>query len=134
VELLEQIRDLKPDVAGIVLTGSTDPPALDSPSNRRGVSLPEKALAAGRHPGGGASSQRATSTRPGAIRRSSGCLRRGPTSGRKPVCRSEARSPTAPPRALGTMGKLAAGWCTTCEISWSASVNVESVLEQRRVA
>jgi len=27
VELLEQIRDLKPDVAGIVLTGFTDPPA-----------------------------------------------------------------------------------------------------------
>src|ERR1700742_5205808 len=28
IELLESLRDLKPDVAGIVLTGFTDPPAL----------------------------------------------------------------------------------------------------------
>ena len=37
VELLEQIRDLKPDVAGIVLTGFTDPPALISAINRARV-------------------------------------------------------------------------------------------------
>src|SRR5438105_446924 len=33
VELLEHLRHLKPDVAGIVLTGFTDPPALISAIN-----------------------------------------------------------------------------------------------------
>ncbi len=37
VELLEQLRDIKPDVAGIVLTGFTDPPALISAINRARV-------------------------------------------------------------------------------------------------
>src|ERR1700682_6534406 len=37
VELLDQIRALKPDVAGIVLTGFTDPPALISAINRARV-------------------------------------------------------------------------------------------------
>jgi signal transduction histidine kinase len=37
VELLEQLRDFKPDVAGIVLTGFTDPPALISAINRARV-------------------------------------------------------------------------------------------------
>jgi signal transduction histidine kinase len=37
VELLEQLRALKPDVAGIVLTGFTDPPALISAINRARV-------------------------------------------------------------------------------------------------
>ena len=37
VELLEQLRFLKPDVAGIVLTGFTDPPALISAINRARV-------------------------------------------------------------------------------------------------
>src|SRR5437588_700630 len=37
VELLEQLRELKPDVAGIVLTGFTDPPALISAINRARV-------------------------------------------------------------------------------------------------
>jgi signal transduction histidine kinase len=37
VELLEQLREFKPDVAGIVLTGFTDPPALISAINRARV-------------------------------------------------------------------------------------------------
>src|SRR5437868_2633423 len=37
VELLEELRNLKPDVAGIVLTGYTDPPALISAINRARV-------------------------------------------------------------------------------------------------
>jgi signal transduction histidine kinase len=37
IELLEALRDLKPDVAGIVLTGFTDPPALISAINRARV-------------------------------------------------------------------------------------------------
>jgi len=37
VELLENLRSLKPDVAGIVLTGFTDPPALMSAINRARV-------------------------------------------------------------------------------------------------
>src|SRR5205085_5360414 len=37
VELLEHLRELKPDVAGIVLTGYTDPPALISAINRARV-------------------------------------------------------------------------------------------------
>jgi signal transduction histidine kinase len=37
VELLEKLRDFKPDVAGIVLTGFTDPPALISAINRARV-------------------------------------------------------------------------------------------------
>ena len=37
VELLEQLRHMKPDVAGIVLTGYTDPPALISAINRARV-------------------------------------------------------------------------------------------------
>src|SRR4051812_4496021 len=37
VEMLEQLRDFKPDVAGIVLTGFTDPPAMISAINRARV-------------------------------------------------------------------------------------------------
>ena len=37
VELLERLREIKPDVAGIVLTGFTDPPALISAINRARV-------------------------------------------------------------------------------------------------
>jgi signal transduction histidine kinase len=37
IELLEALRDIKPDVAGIVLTGFTDPPALISAINRARV-------------------------------------------------------------------------------------------------
>src|SRR5438132_14188668 len=37
VELLEKLRDFKPDVAGIILTGFTDPPALISAINRARV-------------------------------------------------------------------------------------------------
>ena len=37
VELLEELRQLKPDIAGIVLTGFTDPPALISAINRARV-------------------------------------------------------------------------------------------------
>ena len=37
IELLEELRHLKPDVAGIVLTGFTDPPALISAINRARV-------------------------------------------------------------------------------------------------
>lgn len=37
VEMLENLREFKPDVAGIVLTGFTDPPALISAINRARV-------------------------------------------------------------------------------------------------
>src|SRR3989442_15504180 len=37
VEMLEELRSRKPDVAGIVLTGFTDPPALISAINRARV-------------------------------------------------------------------------------------------------
>ena len=37
VEMLEELRQLKPDVAGIILTGFTDPPALISAINRARV-------------------------------------------------------------------------------------------------
>ncbi len=37
VEMLEHLREFKPDVAGIVLTGFTDPPALISAINRARV-------------------------------------------------------------------------------------------------
>src|SRR5438132_3402498 len=37
VELLEELRTFKPDVAGIVLTGFTDPPAMISAINRARV-------------------------------------------------------------------------------------------------
>ena len=37
VEMLEELRQFKPDVAGIVLTGFTDPPALISAINRARV-------------------------------------------------------------------------------------------------
>jgi len=120
-------------VAGIVLTGFTDPPALIPPSPRAGVSLPEEALAAGRHPGSGASShEHVYQTR--AIRKLVGCLRRGTDELDASLVQvRSAQFAAAPPRAAGHHGS----WRRVVHDLRNLMVSlgyVESVLEQRHVA
>src|SRR5712671_4053572 len=135
VELLEQIRDLKPDVAGIVLTGFTDPPALISAINRARVFRflkkpwqPDDILEAVRQ-----ASEHVYQTR--AIRRLVGLLakRTDELTASLEVIESTQTQMLHLER-LGTMGKLAAGVVHDLRNLMVSLGYVESVLEQRKVA
>src|SRR6266436_5981376 len=135
VELLEQIRDLKPDVAGIVLTGFTDPPALISAINRARVFRflkkpwqPDDILEAVRQ-----ASEHVYQTR--AIRRLVGLLaKRTDELDASLVQVRSAQSQLLHLERLGTMGKLAAGVVHDLRNLMVSLGYVESVLEQRKVA
>ena len=135
VELLEQIRDLKPDVAGIVLTGFTDPPALISAINRARVFRflkkpwqPDDILEAVRQ-----ASEHVYQTR--AIRRLVGLLaKRTDELDASLVQVRSAQSQLLHLERLGTMGKLAAGVVHDLRNLMVSLGYVESVLEQRSVA
>src|SRR5712691_3524329 len=135
VELLEQIRDLKPDVAGIVLTGFTDPPALISAINRARVFRflkkpwqPDDILEAVRQ-----ASEHVYQTR--AIRRLVGLLAKRTeelTASLGQV--KSAQRQLLHMESLGTMGKLAAGVIHDLRNLMVSLGYIESVLQQREVA
>jgi signal transduction histidine kinase len=135
VELLEQIRDLKPDVAGIVLTGFTDPPALISAINRARVFRflkkpwqPDDILEAVRQ-----ASEHVYQTR--AIRRLVGLLaKRTDELDASLVQIRRTQTQLLHLERLGTMGKLAAGVVHDLRNLMVSLGYVESVLEQRSVA
>ena len=135
VELLEQIRDLKPDVAGIVLTGFTDPPALISAINRARVFRflkkpwqPDDILEAVRQ-----ASEHVYQTR--AIRRLVGLLaKRTDELDASLVEVRRTQSQLLHLERLGTMGKLAAGIVHDLRNLMVSLGYVESVLQQRNVA
>jgi len=135
VELLEQIRDLKPDVAGIVLTGFTDPPALISAINRARVFRflkkpwqPDDILEAVRQ-----ASEHVYQTR--AIRRLVGLLaKRTDDLDASLVQIRRTQTQMLHLERLGTMGKLAAGVVHDLRNLMVSLGYVESVLEQRSVA
>jgi signal transduction histidine kinase len=135
VELLEQIRDLKPDVAGIVLTGFTDPPALISAINRARVFRflkkpwqPDDILEAVRQ-----ASEHVYQTR--AIRRLVGLLaKRTDELDASLVQIRRTQTQMLHLERLGTMGKLAAGVVHDLRNLMVSLGYVESVLEQRSVA
>ncbi len=135
VELLEQIRDLKPDVAGIVLTGFTDPPALISAINRARVFRflkkpwqPDDILEAVRQ-----ASEHVYQTR--AIRRLVGLLaKRTDELDASLVQIRRTQTQMLHLERLGTMGKLAAGVVHDLRNLMVSLGYVESVLEQRKVA
>src|SRR6267143_1732582 len=135
VELLEQIRNLKPDVAGIVLTGFTDPPALISAINRARVFRflkkpwqPDDILEAVRQ-----ASEHVYQTR--AIRKLVGLLaKRTDELDASLVQVRSAQSQLLHLERLGTMGKLAAGVVHDLRNLMVSLGYVESVLEQRSVA
>ena len=135
VELLEQIRDLKPDVAGIVLTGFTDPPALISAINRARVFRflkkpwqPDDILEAVRQ-----ASEHVYQTR--AIRRLVGLLaKRTDELDASLIQIRSTQTQMLHLERLGTMGKLAAGVVHDLRNLMVSLGYVESVLEQRSVA
>jgi signal transduction histidine kinase len=135
VELLEQLRELKPDVAGIVLTGFTDPPALISAINRARVFRflkkpwqPDDILEAVRQAG-----EHVYQTR--AIRRLVALLARRTDeldASLDQVRRTQTQLLHL--ERLGTMGKLAAGVVHDLRNLMVSLGYVESVLQQRSVA
>jgi signal transduction histidine kinase len=135
VELLEQIRDLKPDVAGIVLTGFTDPPALISAINRARVFRflkkpwqPDDILEAVRQ-----ASEHVYQTR--AIRRLVGLLaKRTDELDASLIQIKRTQTQMLHLERLGTMGKLAAGVVHDLRNLMVSLGYVESVLQQRSVA
>jgi len=135
VELLEQIRDLKPDVAGIVLTGFTDPPALISAINRARVFRflkkpwqPDDILEAVRQ-----ASEHVYQAR--AIRRLVALLaKRTDELDASLVQIRRTQTQMLHLERLGTMGKLAAGVVHDLRNLMVSLGYVESVLEQRSVA
>ena len=135
VELLEKIRELKPDVAGIVLTGFTDPPALISAINRARVFRflkkpwqPDDILEAVRQ-----ASEHVYQTR--AIRRLVGLLaKRTDELDASLMQIRRTQTQMLHLERLGTMGKLAAGVVHDLRNLMVSLGYVESVLEQRSVA
>ncbi len=135
VELLEKIREFKPDVAGIVLTGFTDPPALISAINRARVFRflkkpwqPDDILEAVRQ-----ASEHVYQTR--AIQRLVGLLaKRTDELDASLVEVRRTQSQLLHLERLGTMGKLAAGIVHDLRNLMVSLGYVESVLQQRNVA
>src|SRR5256712_4090916 len=122
VELLEKLRDFKPDVAGIILTGYTDPPALISAINRARVFRflkkpwqPDDILEAVRQ-----ASQHVYQTR--AIQRLVALLpKRTDELAASLVQIRRTQSHLLHLERLGTMGKLAAG---ASAVPWERSVSL----------
>jgi signal transduction histidine kinase len=135
VELLEQLREFKPDVAGIVLTGFTDPPALISAINRARVFRflkkpwqPDDILEAVRQ-----ASEHVYQTR--AIQKLVALLAK--RTGELDASLVEIRRTQTQLlhlERLGTMGKLAAGVVHDLRNLMVSLGYVESVLQQRNVA
>lgn len=135
VELLEELRQLKPDIAGIVLTGFTDPPALISAINRARVFRflkkpwqPDDILEAVRQ-----ASEHVYQTR--AIQRLVTLLARRTEELDASLgqVRSAQRQLLHMER-LGTMGRLAAGVVHDLRNLMVSLGYVESVLQQREIA
>ena len=135
VEMLEELRHLKPDIAGIVLTGYTDPPALISAINRARVFRflkkpwqPDDILEAVRQ-----ASEHVYQTR--AIQRLVALLaKRTDELDASLVQIRRTQSQLLHLERLGTMGKLAAGVVHDLRNLMVSLGYVESVLEQRNVA
>jgi signal transduction histidine kinase len=135
VELLEKLREFKPDVAGIVLTGFTDPPALISAINRARVFRflkkpwqPDDILEAVRQAG-----EHVYQTR--AIRRLVALLaKRTDELDASLVEVRHTQTQLLHLERLGTMGKLAAGVVHDLRNLMVSLGYVESVLQQRSVA
>src|SRR3954466_3946859 len=135
VELLENLREFKPDVAGIVLTGFTDPPALISAINRARVFRflkkpwqPDDILEAVRQ-----ASEHVYQAR--AIQRLVSLLaKRTDELDASLVQIRRTQSQLLHLERLGTMGKLAAGVVHDLRNLMVSLGYVESVLEQRKVA
>jgi len=135
VELLEKLRDFKPDVAGIILTGFTDPPALISAINRARVFRflkkpwqPDDILEAVRQ-----ASEHVYQTR--AIQRLVALLaKRTDELDASLVQIRRTQSHLLHLERLGTMGKLAAGVVHDLRNLMVSLGYVESVLQQRSIA
>jgi signal transduction histidine kinase len=135
VELLEKLREIKPDVAGIVLTGFTDPPALISAINRARVFRflkkpwqPDDILEAVRH-----ASEHVHQTR--AIQRLVALLARRTEELDASLAQvRNAQTQLLHLERLGTMGRLAAGVVHDLRNLMVSLGYVESVLQQRQVA
>jgi signal transduction histidine kinase len=135
VELLEQIRELKPEVAGIVLTGFTDPPALISAINRARVFRflkkpwqPEDILESVRQASEHVYQNRAIRKLVGMLAKRTGELDASLVQIRR------TQSHMLHLERLGTMGKLAAGVVHDLRNLMVSLGYVESVLQQRSVA
>jgi signal transduction histidine kinase len=135
VELLEQVRDFKPEVAGIVLTGFTDPPALISAINRARVFRflkkpwqPEDILEAVRQASEHVYQNRAIRKLVGMLAKRTGELDASLVQIRR------TQSQMLHLERLGTMGKLAAGVVHDLRNLMVSLGYVESVLQQRSVA
>jgi signal transduction histidine kinase len=135
VELLEKLRDFKPDVAGIVLTGFTDPPALISAINRARVFRflkkpwqPDDILEAVRQAGEHVYQTRAIRRLVELLARRTGELDASLVQVRR------TQSQLLHLERLGTMGKLAAGVVHDLRNLMVSLGYVESVLQQRSVA
>src|SRR3954467_6092169 len=135
VELLEKLREFKPDVAGIVLTGFTDPPALISAINRARVFRflkkpwqPDDILEAVRQ-----ASEHVYQTR--AIQKLVALLARRTDELDASLAQvRKTQSQLLHLERLGTMGKLAAGVVHDLRNLMVSLGYVESVLQQRQVA
>ncbi|HTO97093.1 MAG TPA: hybrid sensor histidine kinase/response regulator [Myxococcales bacterium] len=135
VELLEKLREFKPDVAGIVLTGFTDPPALISAINRARVFRflkkpwqPDDILEAVRQAGEHVYQARAIRKLVEMLARRTGEL------DASLVQIKRTQSQLLHLERLGTMGKLAAGVVHDLRNLMVSLGYVESVLQQRSVA
>jgi signal transduction histidine kinase len=135
IELLEALRDSKPDVAGIVLTGFTDPPALISAINRARVFRflkkpwqPDDILEAVRQ-----ASENVYQTR--AIQKLVALLaKRTEELDASLATVKTAQSQLLHMERLGTMGRLASGVVHDLRNLMVSMGYVESVLQQRKIA
>jgi C4-dicarboxylate-specific signal transduction histidine kinase len=135
VELLEELRHLKPDIAGIVLTGFTDPPALISAINRARVFRflkkpwqPDDILEAVRQ-----ASEHVYQTR--AIQRLVALLAKRTQELDDSLGQvKSAQQQLLHMERLGTMGRLAAGVIHDLRNLMVSLGYVEGVLQQREVA
>ena len=135
VELLERLREDKPEVAGIVLTGFTDPPALISAINRARVFRflkkpwePNDILEAVRH-----ASEHVYQTR--AIKRLVGLLSQKTQDLNATLEQVKgAQGQLLHMERLGTMGRLASGVAHDLRNLMISLGYVESVLDSRQAA
>jgi signal transduction histidine kinase len=135
IELLEALRETKPDVAGIVLTGFTDPPALISAINRARVFRflkkpwqPDDILEAVRQ-----ASEHVYQTR--AIQKLVALLaKRTEELDASLVHVKTAQSQLLHMERLGTMGRLASGVVHDLRNLMVSMSYVENVLQQRKIA
>jgi signal transduction histidine kinase len=135
VELLEQLRHLKPEVAGIVLTGFTDPPALISAINRARVFRflkkpwqPDDILEAVRQ-----ASEHVYQTR--AIQKLVAMLAKRTQELDTSLAQAKStQRQLLHMERLGTMGRLAAGVIHDLRNLMVSLGYIESVLQQREVA